>query len=183
MDKLENIFKLYKEFGKYDYIGEKISQVEHMIQAAMLAEKDNQTNDIILACFLHDIGHLIGLENKLESDDFGVIDHEYVGAEYLKEIGFKYPIPDLIVNHVKAKKYLTSKYPEYYEKLSEASKNTLIKQGGPMNIEESIRFENDPLFEISLKMRQYDEQAKIENMKLKELEYYFDLIKNYFGYS
>ena len=168
MNKLENIFKLYKEYGKYDYIGEKISQVEHMIQAAMLAEKDNQTNDIILACFLHDIGHLIGIENKLESDDFGVFDHEYVGAEYLKNIGFKYPIPELIVNHVKAKKYLTSKYPEYYEKLSEASKNTLKLQGGPMNIEESIIFENDPLFKISIKMRQYEQSRDHQDCRLLE---------------
>ena len=180
MKEIEKLFNLYKKFGNYDYIGEKISQVEHMIQSAMLAELDNQSKEVVLSCFLHDIGHLIGLEKKLKSDNYGIINHEYIGSKYLEEIGFRYPIPELVTNHVSAKRYLTYKYPEYYDKLSEASKKTLITQGGPMDKNEAIKFENDPLFKTSLKMREYDEGAKIENMEIKDLEYYFHLIEEYF---
>jgi len=179
MSKLENLFTLYKKYGDYDYIGEKVSQVEHMIQAAMIAEEEKQEKDVILACFLHDIGHLIGIDKNLKSDEFGTFDHEHVGSEYLRDIGFKYPIPELVINHVAAKRYLTYKYPEYYEKLSNASKNTLKQQGGPMSDKEATEFENNPLFNLSLKMRTYDEKAKIENLVLKPIDFYFNLINDY----
>ena len=176
---ITDLFELYNKYGKYDYIGEKVSQVDHMIQAAMLAENDNQNLNVVLACFLHDIGHLIGIDKQLESDEFGTFNHESVGATYLKNLGFLYPIPELVVNHVSAKRYLTYKYPEYYAKLSNASKNTLKQQGGPMSFEEANEFENNPLFEVSLKMRKFDELAKVENMEIKSKSYYFNLIKKY----
>jgi predicted HD phosphohydrolase len=47
-----------------------------------------------------------------------------------------------------------------YERLSEASRRTLEYQGGVMSAEEAEAFEQDPLCEVSLRMRQWDEQAK-----------------------
>ena len=73
---ITDLFELYNKYGNYDYIGEKVSQVDHMIQAAMLAENDNQNLNVVLACFLHDIGHLIGIDKQLESDEFGTFNHE-----------------------------------------------------------------------------------------------------------
>ena len=164
---IENLFNLYNKYGKYDYIGEDVSQIEHMIQAAMIAEEEKQSTDVILACFLHDIGHLIGLDTNLEQTDYGVLNHEFIGSDYLRKLGFKYPIPELVENHVKAKKYLTFKNPDYYNNLSNASKQTLKEQGGPMTKQQAENFENDELFEVSLKMRIYDEKAKIKDMKIK----------------
>ena len=48
-----------------------------------------------------------------------------------------------------------------------------------MSFEEANEFENNPLFEVSLKMRKFDEQAKVENMEIKSKSYYFNLIKKY----
>ena len=39
---LQNLFNLYTKYGDYDYIGEDVSQIQHMIQAAMLAEENNE---------------------------------------------------------------------------------------------------------------------------------------------
>ena len=50
--------------GDKGYIGEDITQLEHAMQAALLAEKENCSSDVVLAAFLHDIGHLIALEKK-----------------------------------------------------------------------------------------------------------------------
>jgi 2-amino-1-hydroxyethylphosphonate dioxygenase (glycine-forming) len=176
---IENLFNLYNKYGKYDYIGEDVSQIEHMIQAAMIAEEEKQSTDVILACFLHDIGHLIGLDTNLEQTDYGVLNHEFIGSDYLRKLGFKYPIPELVENHVKAKKYLTFKNPDYYNNLSNASKQTLKEQGGPMTKQQAENFENDELFEVSLKMRIYDEKAKIKDMKINSIDYYFDKINKY----
>jgi 2-amino-1-hydroxyethylphosphonate dioxygenase (glycine-forming) len=177
--KIHNLFDLYKKYGTYDYISEDISQIEHMIQAAMIAEKEKQSEEVILACFLHDIGHLIGLDKNLKQTDYGVLNHEFIGSDYLRKLGFKYPIPELVENHVKAKKYLTFKNPDYYNNLSNASKQTLKEQGGPMTKQQAENFENDELFEVSLKMRIYDEKAKIKDMKINTIDYYFDKINKY----
>ena len=41
------------------YIGEKVTITEHMIQTAMLAEKNNSSSDLICSSLLHDYGHFI----------------------------------------------------------------------------------------------------------------------------
>ena len=101
---------------------------------------------------------------------YGMLRHERVGANYLRRRGFSEKIAKLIENHVEAKRYLCFKYPDYYKKLSEASKATLEFQGGKMTKEEAVAFENDPLFALSIKMREWDETAKEEHVPLIDLE-------------
>jgi predicted HD phosphohydrolase len=38
------LFQLYREFGDADYIGEAVSQTQHMVQCALLAEKEGFPN-------------------------------------------------------------------------------------------------------------------------------------------
>jgi predicted HD phosphohydrolase len=73
---------------------------------------------------------------------------------------------------VPAKRYLTFRYPEYYNKLSEASKITLDKQGGRMNETEAKQFESDNLYLLFIKIREWDDKAKIERIPLPSLEIY-----------
>ena len=40
---VEKIFSLYENYGAAEYIGEPVSQVEHMVQAAMIAENEDQS--------------------------------------------------------------------------------------------------------------------------------------------
>ena len=40
-----------------------------------------------------------------------------------------------------------SRYPAYHQSLSEASKGTLINQGGPMSSTEALAFEQHPDFQ------------------------------------
>ncbi len=73
-------------------------------------------------------------------------------------------------NHVQAKRYLTYKLPSYFENLSAASKKTLEYQGGVMSKEEAMAFEQDPLFELSIQMRKWDEEAKEMNFPLISMD-------------
>ncbi len=169
----DEILSLYQQFGNQDYIGEPVSQIEHMCQCAQLAEKENYDDDVILAAFFHDIGHLC--EHIMEvdyMDDYGIVDHEKIGAGYLKSKGFSKKITSLIASHVAAKRYLTLVHPEYYDKLSEASKATLNFQGGRMNEEEARAFEKDDWFPLYLTLRGWDEKAKDENVPLPTLDRY-----------
>src|ERR1700755_3420493 len=86
---VNEVFNLYLKHGDEDYIGEPVSQLEHMSQAAMLAEEEGYDDEVILAAFFHDIGHLCVASDKTGSmDGYGNVDHETLGADYLREKGF-----------------------------------------------------------------------------------------------
>jgi phosphonate degradation associated HDIG domain protein len=182
----DEIINLYEGYGGAEYSGEKVSQLEHMVQAAQLAEEQGYDEEVILAAFLHDIGHISEAASTEESmsasgqksasregmEGLGIKDHEELGAEFLRKKGFSKKIVRLVESHVEAKRYLTIKDPAYYSQLSEASKKTLEYQGGPMTREEAEAFEQYPLFSLIIQMRKWDEQAKIENKPLPDLQHY-----------
>ena len=174
--RVEEIISLYKKFGNEDYIGEPVSQIEHMCQCAQLAEAAGADEEVILAAFFHDIGHLCEYafpEKKLQHmDGVGIVDHEKLGYTYLISKGFSKKIALLVQSHVQAKRYLTFKYPEYFEQLSEASIKTLAFQGGVMTMAEATIFESDPLCEMYVQLRRWDEQAKETSKPLPPLNNY-----------
>jgi len=173
----DEIFDLYENYGGAEYAGEKVSQLEHMVQAAQLAEEQGYDEEVILAAFLHDIGHISEAANgNNQMDGFGIKDHEELGAEFLQKKGFSKKIVRLVESHVEAKRYLTVKDPEYYAQLSEASKKTLEYQGGPMTEDEADAFEKYPLFSLIISMRKWDEQAKIENKPVPDLAHYKEMM-------
>ena len=175
-ERVNEIFELYQLYGGEDYIGEPVSQVEHMCQAAQLAEAEGYPEEVILAAFFHDIGHFC--ENLMpvqQMDGFGVVDHEKLGADFLRSKGFSEDIASLVKNHVQAKRYLTFHFPSYFEQLSEASKRTLAFQGGIMTLEEAMLFESDKLFDLHIKLRRWDEKAKLEKQPMPPLQKYKDM--------
>jgi phosphonate degradation associated HDIG domain protein len=157
----KEIVELYNKFGQADYIGEPVSQIEHMSQAAQLAIQAGYDDEIVLAAFFHDIGHIcVQAAEEKKMNNFGNKNHEQIGAYFLRAKGFPERLAHLVQNHVEAKRYLTFKFPEYYDALSEASKKTLEFQGGRMNKHEADSFEKDPLFMESILLRKWDEAAK-----------------------
>ena len=156
---IAEVFGLYERFGDSDYIGEPVSQIEHMSQAAQCALAEGFDDEVVLAAFFHDIGHICS-EDAQNMGGFGVVSHERLGADYLRSAGFSERMARLVEYHVQAKRYLTLREPGYYERLSEASRRTLEYQGGVMTQTEAEAFEKDPLCAVSLRMRHWDEQAK-----------------------
>ncbi|NHA08006.1 HDIG domain-containing protein [Mucilaginibacter sp. HC2] len=169
---VNEVFSLYEKFGDEDYIGEPVSQLEHMSQAAALAQAEGFDEEVILAAFFHDIGHLCAdAEEAGSMDGMGNVDHEKLGADYLLERGFSERVANLVQGHVIAKRYLTYKYPEYYNRLSDASKGTLEFQGGVMTEEEALDFELNPDAELIIRLRYWDDMAKEMNQPVNNLDY------------
>ncbi|XP_065842164.1 2-amino-1-hydroxyethylphosphonate dioxygenase (glycine-forming)-like [Oscarella lobularis] len=141
-----------------------------MVQCAELAEKEGYDEDVVLGAFFHDVGHLIGLKDSSygRMGQLGTVNHEEVGARYLKSIGFSDTICNIVRGHVSAKRYLVYKEPHYYESLSDASKGTLVHQGGAMSEEEARDFENFPSFRAILRMRYWDDKAKDPSIPVSE---------------
>jgi phosphonate degradation associated HDIG domain protein len=173
----EEIIDLYTLYGEEEYSGEKVSQLEHMVQAAQLAKAEGYNDEVVLAAFLHDVGHIAEKITESNSmDNYGIRDHETIGAEFLTERGFSFRLTRLVASHVAAKRYLTLREPGYFDKLSEASKKTLEFQGGPMSDEEADVLEEDFLFREIIQMRRWDEAAKREHLPMPSLDVFRQLI-------
>ncbi|WP_204127213.1 HD domain-containing protein [Pseudomonas ogarae] len=156
------LFALCRQQAQADYIGEAVSQLEHMIQAAELARDEGADEELVLAAFCHDVGHFcapLTAENSMAG--LGRRGHERVGANWLLGLGFSQRLAGLVARHVDAKRYLSWREPAYLAGLSEASRQTLHWQGGPMTTPEAEAFEADPLFADSLRLRRWDEAAKV----------------------
>jgi phosphonate degradation associated HDIG domain protein len=170
------IASLFDQSGHDAYFGEPVTQLEHALQAAQLAEQAGADRETVVAAFLHDIGHLLPEEDgHAYMDGYGTVDHERLGADFLRQRGFSEKVAQLIENHVNAKRYLVAKSMNYFERLSEASLRTLEFQGGPMTADEAARFEQHPYFNEILQMRQWDEQAKIPGLSTPDLAHYLAL--------
>jgi 2-amino-1-hydroxyethylphosphonate dioxygenase (glycine-forming) len=179
---------LLKKYGDNGYIGEDVTQLQHAFQCAMFAEDDSDVdnkNDFILGCLFHDIGHLLCYDNpEMEKmSDLGVMNHEKVGADYLRSLGYNENVCELVENHINTKRYLISTDPNYYNNLSEASKQTFEYQGGKLSYEEINSFKQNKLFKYHLKLRTYDDQAKSTEYdlikkidKMNNKDYYSSII-------
>ena len=174
MNVIEKIIDKFQN-NKSLYIGEKVTIAEHMIQSAMMAEKTKSKDTLICSCLLHDYGHFI-----LEDPDALVREkkdgkHEDVGYEYLKKY-FKEEIVEPIKNHVLAKRYL-ARDQKYFNLLSPASITSLKLQGGLMSDDEAQTFEKNKYFKDSIKLRRFDEAAKNEGVKIKDIIEYKSLLQ------
>ncbi len=179
-DIIEEVFGLYILHGDEDYIGEPVSQLEHMLQAGELARVEGYDDEVILAAFFHDIGHLLSSEGITENmEGYGIVSHESIGADYLRARGFSERLAMLVESHVVAKRYLTYRRPEYYNMLSVASKKTLEFQGGMMDEDEALEFEHDPVSELKIKLRLWDDEAKLTEPTTQTLQYFKDLAEKH----
>ena len=177
---LDQVFEPYLKHGADDYIGESVSQIEHMSQCAELARRQGYDDEVILAAFFHDLGHICAKYDETENmGGYGRISHEKVGADFLRARGFSEKIAILVEKHVETKRYLCARNSAYYNNLSPASKQTLIFQGGPMPATEAAAFESDPLHYLYIKVRTWDELAKQTNQPVPDLDIYRSMARKH----
>src|SRR5215813_12508030 len=166
---VDEIIELFARRGGDAYFGEPVSQLQHSLQTAFQAEQEGASDALIAAALLHDVGHLL---HKLPEDiAYRGVDgrHEQVGAMWLARY-FPAAVTEPIRLHVTAKRYLCAINSDYYRRLSPASVQSLALQGGPMSDDEVQEFEATPYARESVRLRQWDDLAKVVNLKTPELE-------------
>jgi [1-hydroxy-2-(trimethylamino)ethyl]phosphonate dioxygenase len=171
MDVIESITKLFADKGQEAYFGEAVTQTEHALQTAHLAEVSNGGNEVIAAALLHDVGHLLhGLPEDVAGQG---IDgrHEEGGADWLARY-FRPAVAGTVRLHVAAKRYLCAVDPLYDAGLSPASRVSLRLQGGPFTQNEVRRFEQEPFWQDAVALRRWDDQAKVPGLSVAGLEHY-----------
>lgn len=171
VDILEKIEELFRRKGGSLYGGEEVTQEQHALQAAQLAEESGASPAIIAAALLHDVGHLL---HNLPDDapDAGVDDvHEALGHRFLQR-WFGPEVAEPVRMHVAAKRYLCAVDPTYLATLSPPSLQSLQLQGGPMNSSEVAAYEQQPYYAESLVVRRWDDQAKDPSLQTPPLSHY-----------
>lgn len=173
---LETIRRLFRERGDEAYIGEKVSQTEHALQAAWAAEKSGATPELITAALLHDVGHILDLEYTAGYDPLVDLQHENAGARWLEE-RFVPAVYEPVHLHVAAKRYLCATDPTYHDLLSEASRASLRAQKGPFSPTEAQEFEAHPFYRSAVELRRWDDIAKIPGLATPSLEHFLPFVE------
>ena len=171
MSRLDEILAVYLDKGSNAYGGERINQLEHALQTAMLAEQACADASLIVASLLHDYGHLI--HNFGEGVFKSSIDdrHEIIGAENLAAyFGDAVTMP--IRMHVEAKRYLCATNPDYLKRVSPASIRSLKLQGGSFAAIERDEFIKRPFAAEAVNLRRWDESAKIHGLQTPTVEHF-----------
>lgn len=156
----------------YESDEKKISQLEHAIQSAYLAETDVRISNqdsfikkcIVVASFLHDIGHLL---------DSKSLNHEIIGSEYLQKLKFPRLVCLLVQSHVDAKRFKLTVNSEYMSKQKLEQKLELL-----MSPDELKKFRKTEYFTFKLLLRDYDDKANMTDFQIDRKKF-IEKIKEY----
>ena len=173
---VERVIRVFQERGNGRYGDECVSQSEHAIQAALLAEESGASQPLVVAALLHDIGHIIGECDLPESDDEDLNDfHEEKAYQWLLT-NFGIEVADPVRLHVLAKRFLCTVEPEYAHSLSPTSLKSFHDQGGLMSNDELESFRDEPYCQEALVLRRWDDLAKDEQKEIPNIEYFVPLL-------
>jgi phosphonate degradation associated HDIG domain protein len=162
--------------GGSGYLGEPVTQLEHALQSARLAAAEGGPDALVVAALLHDVGWL------LADSAAGPDDHAARSAAYLAP-SLPPGVTQPVRLHVEAKRWLCATSPDYRATLSEASKQTLALQGGPMDAGERGAFEADPWSSDAVRLRRWDDRAKVPGIVLADLDRWRPVVAGLLGSS
>jgi phosphonate degradation associated HDIG domain protein len=166
---LPRIESLFDSHGTAYYGGEAISQTAHALQCAQLAEQAGEPEPLIVAAFLHDVGHLMLAESSTTD-----MRHQEAAADALAEL-FGQDVTEPIRLHVAAKRYLCTVDSGYFSTLSDASVHSLALQGGPYNAAQAAAFAAGAHADAAVRLRRYDDLAKVVGLPTPPLAHYLEM--------
>jgi phosphonate degradation associated HDIG domain protein len=170
---LEDVSLLFARRGAEQYSGEPVTQLEHALQTAHLAEQSGAGDGLVTACLLHDLGHL--LNDQGETPTLRGVDdtHQYFALPFLRGL-FPDEVLEAIRLHVDAKRCLCATRPGYHAALSADSKRSLLLQGGVFGAAEAAAFLSLPGARDAVLLRLWDDLAKQAGLATPSLAHFLD---------
>jgi phosphonate degradation associated HDIG domain protein len=168
---LAGIEALFARRGGEQYAGEPVTQLEHALQCAAMAEGEGADDELVTAALLHDLGHLT--QDLGQSPTLRGIDdrHQHVALPHLKGL-FPARVLGAIGLHVDAKRYLCATRPGYHAALSEDSQRSLVLQGGVFDGAQATAFMAHAGAADAVRVRVWDDQAKSPSMVTPPLAHF-----------
>ena len=164
---------LFARRGGEQYSGEPVTQLEHALQCAALAEAEGADDELVTAALLHDLGHLV--EDHGATPTLRGIDdrHQFAALPFLRGL---LPARALgaIGLHVDAKRWLCATRAGYHEALSDDSKRSLVLQGGVFGADEAAAFIGRPGAADAVRVRIWDDRAKAPDATTPPLSHFLE---------
>ena len=170
------IADIFERRGAESYLGEAVTMSQHMLQGALLAEREGATDELVAAALLHDIGHYTSEFGPYSPEDTSDNHHDAAGARVLERF-FPPIVTQAVRLHVAAKRYLCATDAGYWTRLSAASKHSLSLQGGPMRAEEVAAFRDQPFHGEALRVRLWDDAGKDPALSTPAFRHYVPLLQ------
>ena len=153
--------------GHAQYSGEPVSQLQHALQTAALAEGEGADDELVTAALLHDLGHLVhqsadGVVHQAGDTPTlrGIDDlHHFIALPFLRGL-FADRVLGTIQGPVDANRYLCATRPGYLAALSADSKRSLQLQGGVFDAAQAQAFIDRPGAEQAVRLRRWDDLVK-----------------------
>ncbi len=177
MDPVDHLMQIFATAGAARYGGEPVSQLDHALQCAVWAQAADADDGLVAAALLHDVGHLIYREPEAAMAEAVDDLHENRGA-HLLAAWFPREVTEPVRLHVAAKRYLCVEDPGYLDRLSEGSKRSLELQGGPFTEREAASFIAQPFAEAAVRLRRWDEAAKVPEARTPDMESFRPLLES-----
>lgn len=176
---IDDIEELLLRQGAQQYGREPVSQLEHALQCAHLAEVAGESSQTIAAALLHDLGHLLKPDGANHGGSGAPRDdlHQYIALPFLRAT-FCDEVLEPIRLHVDAKRYLCHIDPAYFDTLSLASVRSLQLQGGAFDGEQADRFMKNPYAHAAVRLRRYDDLAKVPGARPPPIAHYVNLLRS-----
>lgn len=166
---VDHLLQLVASMQQHDY-GERVNMLEHSLQTAATLRAEGQSHELVVAGLLHDVGHLLG-----DAGRWGLPDHAAVGARLLQQL-----LPRSVVEpirlHVEAKRHLVATDPRYLASLSDASRESLAEQGGPLAPAENDSFADETWSAQAIALRRADDAGKTPGVVTEPLSSYRRLV-------
>lgn len=169
-DVVEEIARTFAARGGEAY-GEDVSQLDHALQCARLAQEEGAADPLIAAALLHDYGHLLEGSGEAAARDGRDARHEIHGARALRR-WFGPAVAGPVALHVAAKRYLCAVEPGYEAALSPASMLSLKLQGGRFTPAQCRRFARSRFAADAIRLRRWDDRGKVAGRLVPGLEHY-----------
>jgi phosphonate degradation associated HDIG domain protein len=168
---LEKIIDWLRHRADGLYGGEPVTQLQHALQCAALAQREGASGELLVAALLHDIYHLADGTNDAEQP------HDRMGAQMLTAL-FGPAVTEPIRLHVEAKRYLCMVEPQYWAGLSDMSKRSLMWQGGPFSAGQAAAFIWQPYAKDAVRLRRWDDAAKAIGQVTPSLDEFIPIMRS-----
>ncbi len=170
---LESILHILEHSGRRQYGAKAVTQLDHALQCAMLAELADASSELIAASLLHDLGHLMPSahdESHLRGDR-----HAERAIPLLTPV-FSKAVTEPVRLHVAAKRYLCAVNGAYWNTLSPASQHSLELQCGVFSLDAAALFIQQPYAAAAVQLRHWDDSAKVPQLATPDLLHFASIV-------
>ena len=165
------LYELIEQRGETLYGGEAVTQLQHALQCAQLAEDEGAPPALITAALLHNaaVSPAGNADETRKSANDGQVEGT---AEAFLSQWFGPDVREPLRLNTQARRYLSAVETGYLDGLPSASHYTLMHAGGPMSAVETTAFEAESYAADALRLLRWQDRCARANAPTRNLAHF-----------